>query len=79
MQFAPVRPTEQAGLWSRSRQGESGGGDAGEHGRCHFTRNFTFTEGTGRFSGAGGGGNYHGRIDTNTGEVTAEIDRLLLR
>jgi hypothetical protein len=36
-------------------------------------------EGTGRFSGVAGGGNYQGRIDTNTGQVTAEIDELLLR
>jgi hypothetical protein len=40
---------------------------------------FEVTEGTGRFSGAEGGGNYRGHIDINTGEVTAEIDGLLLR
>jgi hypothetical protein len=40
---------------------------------------FEVTAGTGRFTGAGGGGHYRGHIDTNTGDVTAEIDGLLLR
>lgn len=40
---------------------------------------FEVTDGTGRFAGVAGGGDYQGHIDTNTGEVTAEIDGLLLR
>jgi hypothetical protein len=40
---------------------------------------FEVTGGTGRFYGAGGAGEYRGRIDTLTGLVTAEIDGLLVR
>jgi len=38
-----------------------------------FTGPFTIVEGTGRFLGAGGGGEYRGVIDLVTGEVIATI------
>ena len=40
---------------------------------------FTITGGTGRFSGATGGGDYHGFVDMNTGEATAEFTGQLAR
>jgi hypothetical protein len=40
---------------------------------------FTVSGGTGRFSGATGGGDYHGLVDMNSGEATAEFTGQLAR
>ena len=51
----------------------------GASGVFEVTGPFQVTGGTGRFSNAGGSGNYRGLIDINTGQVTAEIDGILTR
>ncbi|MHC1769417.1 MAG: hypothetical protein AB9869_34895 [Verrucomicrobiia bacterium] len=50
-----------------------------DSGVFNVTGPFDVTGGTGRFNGIGGTGTYRGRIDIQTGQVTAEIDGLLVR
>jgi hypothetical protein len=50
-----------------------------DSGVFNVTGPFDVTEGTGRFNGVAGSGTYRGRIDIQTGQVTAEIDGFLVR